>query len=364
MVDFLRSLAAFAVVIGVLVFFHELGHYLAARARGVGVEAFSIGFGRALLTWTDRAGTVWKICVLPLGGYVKMHGMEQPGAADPAERARWVEGRTFHGKGVGSRALIVAAGPIANFLLAVLLFAGLFAVAGQPVPAAVVGQVVPHSAAAAAGLAPGDRITAIDGVAVHRFRGVQRQIEARPGAAVRITVRRAAHTLVLRATLGSRIAAGRRVGLLGISSGTIGLVRLSPPAALLAGVEETVRVARATLVGLWHIVSGQSGAGGIGGPLRIAELSGKVAALGLSSLVSFIAVLSINLGLINLFPIPILDGGHLVFFAIEALRGRPLSARAQEYGLRAGLALIVALFVFATWNDLGHLFPALKRLIG
>lgn len=364
MIDFLRALLAFTVVIGVLVFFHELGHYLAARWRGVKIEAFSIGFGRALFSWTDRAGTVWKVCWLPLGGYVRMHGMEQPGEGAAEDRARWISGRTFHGKTVGSRAIIVAAGPIANFALAILLFTLLFALAGRPVAAPVVGQVVPHSAAAAAGLEPGDRITAIDGAAVHRFQGVQRLVEAHPGAAIRVDVLRAGKPLSLAVTLGTREAGGRKMGLLGISSGLTRLERLAPPAALLAGVRETWTVSRATLAGLWQIVSGTGGIGGIGGPLRIAELSGKVAALGISSLISFIAVLSINLGLINLFPIPILDGGHLVFFAAEALRGRPLSARAQEYGLRAGLALIVAIFALATWNDLGHLFPSLKHLIG
>ncbi|MGH7212780.1 MAG: M50 family metallopeptidase, partial [Acetobacteraceae bacterium] len=177
----LRTLVAFAVVLGILVFVHELGHYLAARWRGVRVEVFSIGFGRAFASWTDRAGTVWKLAWLPLGGYVKMHGQERPEDVAPEVRARWIDGQTFQGKPVGSRVLIVAAGPAANFVLAIVLFTGLFATVGRPMVLPEVGGVVPASAAAAAGLHAGDRVLAIDGQPVHRFLDIQHIVVARPG---------------------------------------------------------------------------------------------------------------------------------------------------------------------------------------
>jgi regulator of sigma E protease len=351
----LNFVVPFAIVLGVLVFFHELGHYLAARWRGVYVETFSIGFGRALATWTDRQGTVWKLSWLPLGGYVKLHGQEQPEDAAPAVRAAWQSGRTFHEKGVGSRAIVVAAGPIANFLLAAVLFAGLYAVAGLPVTLPVVGDVLAGSAAERAGLQTGDRIESIDAGSVTRFEDIQREIAAHPAQHLMLQVRRGDAVQQLPVTTDARDSGGRRVGSLGITAKTTEFRHVSIGGALVAGVTQTWDVTYQTLVGVWQMVSGSRGTEDLGGPLRIAQLSGQVAQLGFASLVSFIAVLSVNLGLINLFPIPILDGGHLLFYFAEAVRGRPLPIRAVEYGTRAGFALLVGLFVFATWNDLSHL---------
>ena len=353
--DFARSLAAFAVVLGVLVFVHELGHYLAARWRGVHVEAFSIGFGQALAQWTDRRGTVWKLAWIPLGGYVKLHGQERPEDAPPEVRARWLAGRTFQEKGVGSRAIVVAAGPIANFVLAAVLFAALFAALGRPVTIPVVSAVLPDSPAAHAGLQAGDRITAIGSVPVQRFQDVQAEVGARPGQAITVGVERAGQALTIPVTVGSRDEGGSRVGMLGIEGGAVAYEPVSPLRAIPEGIAQTWDVTRQTVVGIGQMIGGSRGTGDIGGPLRIAQLSGKVAELGVASLIGFIAVLSVNLGLINLFPIPILDGGHLLFYAFEALRGRPLPPRAQELGFRAGFALLAGLFVFATWNDLAHL---------
>ena len=365
--DFIRSIAAFVVVLGVLVFVHELGHYLAARWRGVHVEAFSIGFGRSIASWTDRLGTVWKLAWLPLGGYVKLHGQERPEDVADDVRARWLPGRTFHEKSVLSRAIVVAAGPVANFLLAAVLFAALFGTVGRPVSVPVIGEVVAEGAAAKAGLRSGDRVEAIDGATVSRFEDIQRIVSANPDRELSLRILRDGQEQTVVVLAGGRDAgAGRRVGLLGVRGGGTEFTKLNPLQAVAAGVAQTWDVTAQTVAGLGQMLSGARTTEELGGPLRIAQLSGQVAQLGVASLVSFIAVLSVNLGLINLFPIPILDGGHLLFYLAEAVRGRPLPPRAQEYGYRAGFAVLACLFVFATWNDLTHLglFRWVSGLIG
>lgn len=346
---FPRTLLAFVIVLGVLIFIHELGHYLAARWRGVHVERFSVGFGRALYAWTDRRGCEWRIGWIPLGGYVKMHGMEQPGEGGPGTAAVHPDG-AFHTKPLKDRAIIVAAGPIANFLLAAVLFAALFVAVGRPVLAPTVAAVVPGSAAERAGILPGDRILALDGVPTARFEDVQRHIRPRAGQEVTVALAREGRTLEVRVVPESRDGAG----VLGVGAGAAVFERLDPLSALWAGAVQTVDVSAQTLLAVWQILTGQRGAEELGGPLRIAELSGQMAEAGLRSLVTFIAVLSVNLALINLFPIPILDGGHLVMYAAEAVRGRPLPPKAVEFGFRAGFALLIGLFIFATWNDLVH----------
>ena len=355
MPEFLRSLLAFAVVLGVLVFVHELGHYLAARWRGIHVEAFSIGFGRSIARWADRRGTVWKLAWIPLGGYVKLHGQERPEDVSAEVRATWRPGRTFHSKSVVDRAIVVAAGPIANFLLAAVLFSALFAFVGRPIAQPVIGAVVPGGAAAAAGLQQGDRIDAIDGAPITRFEQVQSRVAAAPDQVLTLRILRAGHDQDIPVHVGTDPSAAHPTGLLGIRGGAITYERVSPLAAIPAGIAQTGEVVGSILTGIGQMISGSRGTGDIGGPLAIASMSGQVAQLGIAALVGLIALLSVNLGLINLFPIPILDGGHLLFFAAEAVRGRPLPVRAQEYGFRAGLALLASLFVFATWNDLSHL---------
>lgn len=364
--DFTRSAAAFVVVLGVLVFVHELGHYLAARWRGVRVETFSIGFGKAIASWTDRHGTVWKLAWLPLGGYVKLHGQERPQDVPNEVRARWIPGETFHDKPVLSRAIVVSAGPIANFLLAILLFAGLFIALGTPVTLPIVGAVMPDSAAARAGLLVNDRIVAISGKSIATFEDLQHVITIHPGETLLMTIRRDGTDRQVEVTTESRDSGGRKIGLLGVRGGTVEYRHVSVPAAVWGGVTQTWTITAETFSGLAEMVGGSRGTDELGGPLRIAQLSGQIAQLGAASLISFIAVLSVNVGLINLFPIPVLDGGHLLFYFAEAVAGRPLPQRAQEYGFRAGLALIACLFVFATWNDLTHLglFRWVAGLIG
>jgi regulator of sigma E protease len=364
--EFARSAAAFIVVLGVLVFVHELGHYLAARWRGVRVEAFSIGFGRAITSWTDSRGTVWKLAWLPLGGYVKLHGQERPEDVSEDVRAQWIPGETFHDKPVLSRAIVVAAGPIANFLLAMVLFAGLFVVMGTPVALPVVGAVVPDSAASRAGLMVNDRVVAISGAPIATFEDLQHAIAAHPAETLKMTIQRDGADRTIEVTTQSHESGGRQVGMLGVQGGAVEYRSVSLPVAIWSGVAQTYTITAETFSGLAQMISGSRGTEDLGGPLRIAQLSGQVAQLGIASLISFIGVLSVNLGLINLFPIPVLDGGHLLFYLAEALRGRPLPQRAQEYGFRAGLAFLAGMFVFATWNDLTHLglFRWVAGLIG
>jgi len=351
--DFIRAGGAFVVVLGVLVFVHELGHYLAARWRGVHVDVFSIGFGRAIASWTDKVGTVWKVAWIPLGGYVKLHGQERPEDVTDEERAKWMPGHTFHEKSVLSRAIVVAAGPVANFVLAIVLFSALFASVGRPLTAPVVGEVMADSAAAHAGLAPGDRIEAIGSTPIVSFADIQRFIAVHPGEHLDLKLHRDGVAMTLPVLTGSRD--GGKVGMLGITGGQVVYVHVGPVQAVVAGVAQTWEITAQTFVSVAQMIGGSRGTDDLGGPLRIAQISGQVAQLGLASLVSLIAVLSVNLGLINLFPVPVLDGGHLLFYLVEAIRGRPLPPKAQAVGFRAGLALLAGLFIFTTWNDLSHL---------
>ncbi|WP_243634345.1 RIP metalloprotease RseP [Roseicella frigidaeris] len=361
-----RTLLAFAVVLGVLVFVHELGHYLAARWRGVHVEAFSIGFGRPVLRGRDRHGTEWRLGWIPLGGYVKMHGQETPEDAPPEVRATWQPGRTFHGKSVGSRAIVVAAGPIANFLLAMVLFAGLFMTAGRPVSNTSLAAVVEASAAARAGLRPGDEILALDDRKVTRFEQVQRYVQQRPGQPIALHLRRDGGETTVTVVPEAREGGGGTVGVLGVQGGAVRFERLDPFSAAAAGVAQTADITWQTLAGIGEMIVGKRSAKELGGPIRIAEISGEAASLGMGALVNLMAVLSVSLGLLNLFPIPVLDGGHLMFYAAEAIRGRPLPPRIQEYGFRAGFALLIALFLFASRNDIveGGVGRFVARLFG
>jgi regulator of sigma E protease len=361
-----RTLIAFALVLGVLVFIHEMGHYLAARWRGIHVDAFSIGFGRPILRGTDRRGTEWRLGWLPLGGYVKLHGQEVPEETDAATRASWRPGQTFHEKPVGDRAIVVAAGPVANYLLAALLFAGLYMTVGQPTGNAAVGAVVEGSAAERGGLRAGDEIIALDGTRVARFEQVQRHVQPRAGRPIEISIARDGAERTLTITPDTREGPQGATGVLGIQGGAMRLERLGVGAALAAGVSQTVDVTWQSLTSIAEMLTGQRSARDLGGPIRIAEVSGEAASLGLAPLVSLMALLSVSLGLLNLFPIPLLDGGHLVFYAAEAIRGRPLPPKAQEYGYRAGFALLATLFVLVSWNDIVHgtIGRFVARLVG
>ena len=350
----------FLIVLTVLVFFHELGHYLVARRNGVRVEVFSIGFGPELFGWNDRARTRWKVSAIPLGGYVKMFGDADP-ASMPGEHVAHMtaaeQAVSFHHKRLGQRAAVVAAGPIANFLLAIVLLTVIIAVRGQQISPAEVGTVLPNSAAEAAGLAPGDVITAIDGQPIDRFEAIQRIIELNTGTPIEIVVKRGGQEVALHATPRvvneqDRFGFTHQVTRLGIGRKGVEYVKRNPATALWYAAEETWNITTGTLKAVWQMIIGLRSTNELSGPFGIIQLSGAVAQDGILPLLGFAAVLSINLGLINLFPIPVLDGGHLLFYAAEAIRGRPLGQRAQEYGVRLGLALVVTLMVVATWNDL------------
>jgi len=361
-VGFVYSILSFLLVFTVLVFFHELGHYLIARLNGVRVSTFSIGFGRELFGWTDRTGTRWKVSMIPLGGYVKFFGDMGPtsGQAEEADYSEDEKKVTFHHKRLGQRAAIVAAGPLANFVLAIIIFSFLFVFLGRPVTPAYVEEVFPDTPAAAAGLEPGDLVLSIDNKEVKRFEDLQQIIRMHPEEEMTLIVQRGTDRLSLSVTpslkeLTDDFGNVQRIGLLGVSTTAAEYEPLSPGRAVVQAVDETFNVISLTFKSLGQMVAGKRSAEELGGPIRIAQMSGQVAQQGFSALVSFTAILSINLGLINLFPIPVLDGGHLLFYAFEAVLGRPLSPRAQEYGLRFGLALVMMLMVFATWNDLSAL---------
>ena len=351
----LQMIASRALVLGILVFIHEMGHYLAARWRGIYVEAFSIGFGPALLSWTDRHQTVWKLSVLPLGGFVRMHGMALNVADEqPTDRSAIKAGRAFFEKSVLSRSIVVAAGPIANFLLAVVLFSGLYLAIGRPVPLPVVGEVSPGSSAEAAGLKAGDVIRTIDGAPVAEFEELRRIVAGNAGHTLSLGLHRGTADLVVPVLIKPAAEGDLSVGRLGVSAGAEKTERLSLVPAVLAGFARTGQVLWQTLAGLWQIITTGKGVHDLAGPIGVMAISGQVAKLGMATVVAFVAFLSINLGLVNLLPIPVLDGGHLMFYAAEAVRGRPLPPRALEYGYRLGFAFIASFFVFISWNDLVH----------
>jgi len=371
--SFLGIAIPFLVILTVLVFVHEMGHFLVARWYGVRVEVFSVGFGREVFGWTDRAKTRWKFSLIPLGGYVKMFG-DANAASQPGDEVAHMTAEeravAFPCQRLAARVWIVFAGPAANFLLAIVLLAGLFATAGQPFTPPVVGAVMPGSAAEEAGILPGDRIVALDGAAIERFEDVQRIVRPRAGESLQIEVLRdGARVALIGVPKASEQTDGfgttHVIGLLGVTRSGIEYVRHNVSTAIWRATVETWDLTVGTLDAVGQIIVGARGAEELGGPIRIAKMSGTVAESGLVPVIWFMAVLSINLGLINLFPIPMLDGGHLLFYGIEAVRGRPLGERAQEYGFRIGLALVFSLMLFVTFNDLANLqvFDFLKGLI-
>ena len=358
----------FLFVLTIVVFFHELGHFLVARWAGVRVLTFSLGFGPELVGFNDRHGTRWKISAIPLGGYVKFFGDDTEASTPSAETLAGMtddERRgSFHHKKVGPRAAIVAAGPIANFLLAIVIFTVSFTLFGKPSTTARVDKVEVNSAAAAAGFQVGDIVTSIDGTRIESFTDMQRIVAIHAGDKLSFTVKRGDQVVQLSGTPELREVKDpfgnvHRQGVLGITrqtaAGDVLTERVDPATALWLGVKETWFVIDRTLSYIGGIFTGREAADQVGGPLRIAQISGQVASIGMVALINLAAVLSISIGLLNLFPVPLLDGGHLLFYMVEAIRGRPLSERAQEMGFRIGLGLVLMLMVFATYNDILHL---------
>jgi regulator of sigma E protease len=361
-------LVPFLFVLSLVVFFHELGHFLVARWCGVRILVFSIGFGPEIVGFNDRHGTRWKIAAIPLGGYVKFFGDENAGsvpdgprleAMNPGERAH-----SFFFQPVIKRAAIVVAGPLANFALAIVIFAVIFMLYGKQTMSARVDTVQADSAAATAGFQPGDVVVAINGQAIDNFTDMQRIVSESAGDTLSVNVDRKGTPLLLTATpalkeVKDTFGNVRRMGILGISRSMapedLKFQPVSPPQAIWMGVQETWFVVDRTLSYIGGVIVGREAADQLGGPIRIAQISGQVATIGFIALIHLAAVLSVSIGLLNLFPIPLLDGGHLLFYSIEAMRGRPLSERAQEVGFRIGLAIVVMLMIFATFNDIVHL---------
>ncbi|MGF1476930.1 MAG: RIP metalloprotease RseP [Geminicoccaceae bacterium] len=349
----------FLIILSVVVFVHEWGHYWVARRNGVRVEVFSIGFGSEIFGFNDADGTRWKFSAVPLGGYVKMLG-DADAASATIDLSKANDAESFPSKSVYQRMAIVFAGPAANFVFAILVMALLFMVQGRPQLTAEVGGVRADSPAAAAGLLPEDVIVAINGEAVEQFEELRQAVAEAGTAELMLTVERDGGILDIGVTPalplddnGQPVEGATPV--IGVEAGEVAFQRSNP---LIAPVEATIESGRmvvAILGAVGEIITGQRSAKELGGPIRIAQLSGEAAQGGVSSMVWLTVVLSINLGLINLFPIPMLDGGHLVMYGIEATRGKPLTERSQEIAFRFGLAMILGLMVFVTWNDLVYL---------
>ena len=364
--SFLYTVIAFLLVLTVVVFVHEFGHFWVGRRCGVGVTAFSIGFGPEIFGKTDRHGTRWKLSAIPLGGYVKFVGDANAASVSDKEALERLTPQereiSFPHQTVARRAAVVAAGPIANFILAVAIFTGLNYINGRQIVEPRIESIEPGSAAERAGFLPDDLILSIDGSKIDSFADTQRVVSARAGEKLSIVVERAGRPVTLEATPDLKEQTTpfgkQRIGLLGLRASSDSIRRESYTfvGALSAGAFETWYVVDRTFDYVGKLISGRESPDQLSGPIRIAQVSGQVASLGgAAGLISLVAVLSVSIGLINLFPIPMLDGGHLLFYAIEAVRGRPLSDRAQEIGFRIGFAIVVMLMLFATWNDIVHL---------
>jgi regulator of sigma E protease len=372
--NILLALFGFIVVIGPLVFVHELGHYFVGRWCGVHAETFSIGMGKEVTGWTDKRGTRWRVSALPLGGYVKFAGdMGPAGRIDPA----WLalpdveKARTFQGRPLWQRFLIVLAGPLTNFIVAIAIFAGFFTVYGVPQTPALISAVVEKSAAAKAGIKPGDRIVAIDGRVISRFEELAIYVSVRPGAPMALDIDRGGQKIALSATPAVRevkddLGNTQRMGLLGVTPGQEIYERRGPIGVIGAAVRETVQTVQTMVDVIGQIFNGSRPAQELGGPIQIARYSGETVSFGIVAIIHFMALISINLGFINLLPIPMLDGGHLLFYIIEGVSRRPLPERAHDWAFRSGLAMLLGFMVFVTINDLGSLglWRTLAGLIG
>jgi regulator of sigma E protease len=365
------TILGFLAVIGPLVFIHEMGHYLAGRAFGVQAEMFSIGMGRELFGWTDKRGTRWKVSALPIGGYVKFRGDMGPAsepdpewlALPPEERAR-----TLHGKPVWQRFLVVLAGPITNFVAAIAIFLVYFGVMGVPQTPTLIAKVIPASAAAEAGIQPGDRVLRVAGRSVSRFEDMAQMIALRPHIRLDVLIDRGGRALVIPVTPKAQEVvdpAGNtiEIGLLGVVAASQVQIRTGPVTTVVEAFRETGHTIRTITDVIGQILGGERSAKELGGPLKIAQFSGTAVSFGWLPFIRFMALISINLGFINLLPIPLLDGGHLFFYLIEGVRRRPLPAQAQEWAFRSGLALLLGFMLFVTVNDLGS-FGFWRKLAG
>ena len=364
----------FLLVLGPLVFVHEYGHYIVGRWCGVKADAFSIGFGRKILGWTDRRGTEWKIGWLPLGGYVQFAGdrdaVSQPDAdwqSLPTEE----RSHTFPAQPVWKRALIVVAGPVTNFIFAILILAGFAGFVGTPTSPPVVGTVQAGSAAAAAGIRPGDRIVSIDGREMEVFMDIPMTVAHRPGEEMTVRVERDGAQRDFQVTprlVKEKDQFGKEFerGLIGVAAGRVVFEKVPLTEAPFVAMRQTGQIIRQTGEVLGQLLTGNRSIKDLSGPLKIAQVSGEAASMGPEALIFLATMISINLGFINLLPLPMLDGGHLLFYAYEAVRRRPAPPQAQEWAFRFGFAAVVTLMLVVTFNDLGSfgLWDRIARLIG
>ena len=359
----------FLVLILIVVFIHEYGHYYFARKFGVGVTDFSIGFGKELFGWNDKHGTRWKICVIPLGGYVKFFGDRNVySQADHQEiikkYSKEEQEKLFTLKPLYQRALIVVGGPLANFLLALVIFFSIYIFVVKDFTPAVINEVQKDSPAMMGGLKNQDVILEIDGNEVKSIMEVSKFITMSTGDFIDFKVKRSYDELILKVKpnivkgedgLGNKVNK-RMVGIkLGAYNNQVNHVKLGPAQAFYHGVNEVYYVSTASLKYIGGMILGKADTSQLGGPIRIAKISGQVATFGVLAFISMMAYISISLGLINLFPIPMLDGGHLMFYAFEMVLGRPLSKKTQESFFRIGMFLLLSLMVFTTFNDLKDL---------
>ena len=353
----------FLFVLTIVVFFHELGHFMVGRWCGVKIDAFSLGFGRELLGFNDKHGTRWRLAVIPLGGYVKFHGdanaASAPASADLSRMTEAERAVTFAGQPVWKRAAIVSAGPIANFILAIAIFSASFYVSGRQILTPRIDKVLPDTAASRAGFQPGDLVVSIDGAQVDSFIDMQKIVSGSSDVPLKIEVERGNTAVNLVATPDRRDVKGpfgaSRVGVLGITASNRPedwrTESFTPVQAFDAATGETWFIIDSTVKYLGGLIIGRETPAQLSGPIRIAEVSGEVAKLGFGALINLAAILSISIGFMNLLPIPLLDGGHLMYFFAETARGRPLSERTQEIGFKIGLAIVSMLMIFATFND-------------
>ncbi|RTL97226.1 MAG: RIP metalloprotease RseP [Hyphomicrobiales bacterium] len=362
----LGTLVPFLFVLTVVVFVHEMGHYLIGRWCGIGVKAFSIGFGPELFGFYDRHGTRWKLCAIPLGGYVKFVGdmnatSSQPSTEEIESLSEAERKVAFHTQPIWKRAATVVAGPLFNFLLTIAVFAVLFSLYGRPVLEPMVAEVTAGSPAEKAGILPGDRFVKVDGNKVETFADVQRLVSGRAGDAITFTMLRGGKEIALTATpepmeqqdaLGNKV----KVAVIGVvNNAEVGQPRLisyTPAGAVVAAVEETGHVIERTGQFLQRFALGREDKCQLGGPIKIAKMSGQAAKLGFEWLVQLVAFLSVGIGFLNLLPIPPLDGGHLLFYGVEAVIRRPVSERMMEMAYRTGLFLVLGFMGFVFWNDL------------
>jgi regulator of sigma E protease len=375
MLDAIRSLIAwtplglpaFLFVITLVVFFHELGHFLVARYYGVKVDVFSVGFGKEIFGWTDRLGTRWKVSWLPIGGYVKFAGDANAASQPDAEAAARMSAEERKGallfKPLYQRALVAASGPLANFLLAIVILTGLSLYAGHTVIQPIIGQVTKGSPAETAGIKAGDRVTRIDDTVITDFQQLPQIISVSGGSTLAIGIHRGTQDLTIQVTpklMKTKDMLGNAtsqmvIGVRPDPKAPVTREHYSPVGAFAAACQETWNILKNTILGIGQMIGGYASADQLRGPVGIANMTRQVADFGFLAVLNLAAILSVSIGLANLFPIPLLDGGHLLYYACEAVLGRPLGARAQDVGFRLGLVVVLGLMLLTTWNDLVRL---------